>query len=868
MGKGGDSADAEENPGSNTSGTDLLERPRFAPFLSDNFNVAEFTSKVLGGSHTTASAQTEQLREGVNQLETALSDEVVSRNKELLHHVRRMLDAENSVRDVVLSVDSLQSAVRRIRAEVMGPYEQIKHKTQQLRNIHATVDILRHVIHRLKLAQKLRAQLAGPPAQVDLAKAAKLITDIRHVDREVDLSGIEAVAADAEFLESARKSVHEQAEAALVEGVEALSQARVGSALQVLFNLEELQQAVSSLLSRYLHDIERSLRAALDSRHLAAQAAAAAAGAAAAGGGAAAAVGGAGMGSGGAHAGGHAGGGAAAQERMWQSLREVLELVCSATTAVWHLQRVVAKKRDPLSHVCFLDELVGPGEPLLVARFWSDLVRVTADAFASVSRPGKGGFVRDCLTAAYPRLAGYVEAMFERLTAETTIKGVLPAVGLPQLQQLLAATGPFQSAYMAGCLARLTDAVAAAFPGSARQLPSATEVQRCIGLIHEELKTGSSSPQLAAMMAATAAKALNLLAERAEYSAASGPELRQLTPNPLEALQQQQQQRGGGASAMGVVPNVAQLRNIALCSHLQETHRSLSALLARLPATAAPALGGALAAVQATAVDAVGPIFKAVVEACEERLLRMHEWPGYSRNRSGGGELEEAGAPGGGEVTSTSPHVSEVAALLADFRAEFLSRFVPPPSPAVPSCAAALVERMACRLLVFFVRHAALLRPLSQAGKLLVAKDLAELQAAVGQHLHPLEQLGQPYRAVKAFRSLLFTPAAAVAANPLLGELPPAITLHHIFSRLPAAIQAPHERSGLTALQYSLWLDGHTGEECVRSIGTALAATSAEALAAAAVDEEAAEALALMRRICTAGDGATVVATAADGAAS
>jgi hypothetical protein len=112
----------------------------------------------------------------------------------------------------VLSVESLQSAVRRIRAEVVGPYEQIKHKTQQLRNIHATVDILRHVIHRLKLAQKLRAQLAVPAAQLDLAKAAKLITDIKAVDAEADLSGIDAVAADAEWLESARKSVQEQAE--------------------------------------------------------------------------------------------------------------------------------------------------------------------------------------------------------------------------------------------------------------------------------------------------------------------------------------------------------------------------------------------------------------------------------------------------------------------------------------------------------------------------------------------------------------------------------------------------------------------------------------------------------------------------------
>lgn len=220
---------------------------------------------------------------------------------------------------------------------------------------------------------------------------------------------------------------------------------------------------------------------------------------------------------------------------------------------------------------------------------------------------------------------------------------------------------------------------------------------------------GSSSPQLAAMMAGTAAKALNLLAERAEYSAASGPELRQMAPSS-----------SGGATAG---PNSAQLRNIALCSQLQETHRSLSALLTRLPPTAAPALGGALAAVQATAVDAVAPIFRAVVEACEERILRMHDWQGYRVGATAEGEDGAAAMASGPEVTSTSPHVAEVAALLTDFRGEFLSRFVPPPTPSVASCVGSLVERMACRLLVFFVRHASLLRPLTKAGKLLVSCD-------------------------------------------------------------------------------------------------------------------------------------------------
>lgn len=68
-----------------------------------------------------------------------------------------------------------------------------------------------------------------------------------------------------------------------------------------------------------------------------------------------------------------------------------------------------------------------------------------ADAFAALTRPStKAGFVRDALVAAYPKLAQLLETMFERLVTETSMKGVLPAVGPEQLTQLLGATAPLQ----------------------------------------------------------------------------------------------------------------------------------------------------------------------------------------------------------------------------------------------------------------------------------------------------------------------------------------------------------------------------------------------------------------------------------------
>jgi hypothetical protein len=62
----------------------------------------------------------------VRQLEQALSTHVISNHHELLQHARRLADTEHSLQDVVLSVSSLQASVKRIRAEMEGPYVQVR----------------------------------------------------------------------------------------------------------------------------------------------------------------------------------------------------------------------------------------------------------------------------------------------------------------------------------------------------------------------------------------------------------------------------------------------------------------------------------------------------------------------------------------------------------------------------------------------------------------------------------------------------------------------------------------------------------------------------------------------------------------------
>ena len=159
-------------------------------------------------------------------------------------------------------------------------------------------------------------------------------------------------------------------------------------------------------------------------------------------------------------------------------------------------------------------------------------------------------------------------------------------------------------------------------------------------------------------------QALGVMAQRGEYMAATGPELR----------------------AVGAACNPSQLRNIALCNCLQEVHRSVGGMVGRLPAAAAAALAAPLAGLQAAAVEAVAPTFRALVEGMEEQLMAMHGTPAYA-----GPPPPPAGQPGddataaAAAVTDTSPYMRDLARQLAHCRLEFLTKFNPSPASPVPS---------------------------------------------------------------------------------------------------------------------------------------------------------------------------------------
>lgn len=62
------------------------------------------------------------------------------------------------------------------------------------------------------------------------------------------------------------------------------------------------------------------------------------------------------------------------------------------------------------------------------------------------------------------------------------------------------------------------------------------------------------------------------------------------------------------------------------------------------------------------------------------------------------------------------------------------------------------LQPIACRCVELFVRHASLIRPLGEGGKLRLAADFAQMELAISPFCKRISDLGKHYRLLRSFR--------------------------------------------------------------------------------------------------------------------
>lgn len=153
---------------------------------------------------------------------------------------------------------------------------------------------------------------------------------------------------------------------------------------------------------------------------------------------------------------------------------------------------------------------------MLTDRVWEALVKAFAMQMKSAFTASS--FVKEIFTNGYPKLFSMVENLLERISHDTDVKGVLPAVTSEGKDQMVAAIETFQMSFLASCLSRLSDLVNSVFPVSSRgSVPSKEQISRILSRIQEEIEAVQLDAQLTLLVLHEISKVLLLIAERAEY---------------------------------------------------------------------------------------------------------------------------------------------------------------------------------------------------------------------------------------------------------------------------------------------------------------------------------------------------------------
>uniref|UniRef100_A0A7N8X5U1 Conserved oligomeric Golgi complex subunit 5 n=1 Tax=Mastacembelus armatus TaxID=205130 RepID=A0A7N8X5U1_9TELE len=686
----------------------------YVDFLAEDFDVKTYTAQAI--HHAVIAEQLAKLAQGISQLDKELHSQVVARHEDLLAQATGIESLEGVLQMMQTRISALQAAVD--RTKIVDPYNKIVARITQLGRLQVACDLLRRIIRILYLSKRLQGQLQGGSREI--TKAAQSLNELDYLSHGVDLSGIEVIENDLLLISRARLEVENQAKRLLEQGMEIQNPTQVGTALQVFYNLGNLTETISSVVGGYRTTIKDNITSALDIKGLTQSANP--------------------RGAPGRAALPTPGNTAAFRAALWTNLEKLMDQICAACRQVQHLQKVLMKKRDPVSHVCFIDEIIKDGQPDILYTFWADVTNTLSEEFHRATEASS--FLKQAFEGEFPKLLRLYNELWRRLQQySASLQGALTSSGGMETTLDFTASETdnqdlfmhgkqdynpekalknslqlYEAAYLSKSLSRLFDPINLVFPMGGRNPPSNDELDSIIKTISSELNVASVDPNLSLAVAKNAAKTVQLFCVKSEQ--------------------------------------------LALMS------------------------------------SAVQPLLQSVSDSIEAIIITLHQ-------EDFSGPLSSTDKPD----VPCSLYMKELQGFISRVMDDYFKYF---------QCIDFIyesTESIAQRAIELFIRHASLLRPLREGGKMRLAADFAQMEMAVAPLCRRVSDLGKPYRMLRSFRPLLFQTSELIASSPAVGDLIPYSTLlHFLFTRAPSELKSPHQRAEWSIARYSQWLDDHPSE--------------------------------------------------------
>lgn len=764
----------------------LLKEECYVDFLAEGFDVKAYTAQAI--HHAVITEQLAKLAQGISQLDKELHSQVVARHEDLLAQATGIEALEGVLQMMQTRISALQAAVDRIRGKICDPYNKIVARITQLSRLQMACDLLRRIIRILYLSKRLQGQLQGGSREI--TKAAQSLNELDYLSQGVDLSGIEVIENDLLLISRARLEVENQAKRLLEQGIEIQNPTQVGTALQVFYNMGSLRETVISVVEGYQNTIKENISSALEIKGLTQVS----------------------------NPRGPPGRavlptpGSTAQFRaaLWTNLEKLMDQICAACRQVQHLQKVLIKKRDPVTHVCFIDEIIKDGHPDILYTFWTNVTDTLSEDFHRAANASS--FLKQAFEGEYPKLLRLYNDLWRRLQQyNASLQGVLTNssgteatidIGSTETEgqdlftygkqdynpekALKDSLQPYEAAYLSKSLSRLFDPINLVFPMGGHNPPSNDELDSITRTISSELNVASFDQHLSLAVAKNAAKTVQLFCVKSE----------QLVHTQGDATQ-----------VIGPLTE-GQRRNVAVVNSLYRLQQAVVKIISGLsscPPGAVEALSSSLEGLQNLMRTAVQPLLQSVSDSIEAIIITLHQ-----EDFSGSVATEkhkQAVSSHEKPDTPCSLYMKELQSFISRVMAEYFHHF---------QCVDFIYDRteaIAQRTIELFIRHASLLRPLGEGGKMRLAADFAQMELAVAPLCRRVSDLGKPYRMLRSFRPLLFQTSELISSSPAIGDLIPYSTLlHFLFSRAPSELRSPHQRADWSIARYSQWLDDHTLE--------------------------------------------------------
>ncbi|KAL4226453.1 Conserved oligomeric Golgi complex subunit [Mactra antiquata] len=751
----------------------------FAQFLEESFDVKVHANQVI--QRRAITEQLSKLAESIGLLDKEIHSQIVAHHEDLISQATGVETLEGVLQMMQSRIQSLLSAMERIRTKVTEPYTKILSRTVQLHNLQETCDLLRRIIRVLYLSKRLHSQLQGGAREI--TKAAQSLNEFDYICEGVDLTGIEVIEHDRRFVKQARIEVESQAEKMLEQGMETQNQAHVATSLQVFHNLGCLRETVDKVVGHCRDNLEEQINNCLNVQALSIQQ-----------------TGPQGKGGPGRASMPVTGNTAALRATLWTNMEKLMDIIYSACAQIHHLQKVLIKKRDPVTHVCFVDELKQKeGSVHIMADFWTVITDMLKKKFRTAAETSS--FLKQAFEGEYPKLLRLYNDLWKRLqqfslsvdTGSMSIATDLLESGNVVEEDIFIQSGKsghqnssekalhetlatFETAYLSRSLSRLFDPINLAFSTATFNPPTSEEVDSIVKTISSELNVASVDKKLCVTVAKNVAKTVKMFCVKSEQLVCTD---------------------GEGSQVIGP-PTQGQTRNANVVNTLYHLHMAVSNVVNSLdhyPEEAKSSITDSLQTIVLLMTSAIKPLLSSICDALEAIILTMHQ------EDFSGSSTSEVEVP-------CSLYMRELQGFVSRCQTDYISQFTC--QDFIMEC----IQPMSCRCIDLFVRHACLVRPLGDGGKLRLAADFAQMELAISPFCKRVSDLGKPYRQLRAFRPLLFQTIEHIADSPALGDIiSHSLLLHFMFARAPAEIKSPHVTADWSLSRYSQWLDDHTSEK-------------------------------------------------------